>query len=164
MVEGTDFPRIYPERGEAADNANNVKRVVFCTGKIYYELVKERAARGLVKDVAIVRVEQLSPFPFDLVLEELRKYPNADLLWSQEEHKNQGWWSYIHPNIDCVSRHMGVDKKLQYVELSLVFNATFTELHLMQTFLLPLDMLEDLFLLRLLPVANTFTKRNTKSI
>lgn len=59
MIEGTSFQRIIPETGEAADNAEKVKRVLFCTGKIYYDLVKERAKKELDAKVAITRVEQV---------------------------------------------------------------------------------------------------------
>ena len=97
---------------QIVSNPTGVKRNIFCTGKVYYELVKERAARGLDGQVAITRVEQLCPFPFDLVREEIQKYPNADILWSQEEHKNQGWWNFISPNLECVLRHLNKDMRI----------------------------------------------------
>ena len=59
------------------------ERVVFCSGKIYYELAAERAKQGKEGRVALCRVEQLSPFPFDLVARELRRFPNADVVWCQ---------------------------------------------------------------------------------
>lgn len=99
-------------------NPSSVKRHVFCTGKVYYELEKERAARGQEAEVAITRIEQICPFPFDLVSEEIKKYPNADLLWSQEEHKNQGWYGFIQQNFDCVLRHLKSDQDLKYVVLT----------------------------------------------
>lgn len=94
-------------------NPSGVKRQIFCTGKIYYELIKERASRGLDSTVALTRIEQLCPFPFDLVRDEIQKYPNADILWSQEEHKNQGWWNFVNPNLECVVRHLQLDKGIQ---------------------------------------------------
>lgn len=114
MTVNTEFPRMIPESGAAAQNADKVKRLVFCTGKVYYELVKERNARGLDNDVAITRVEQLCPFPFDIMREEIQKYPNADLIWSQEEHKNQGFWAFMVPHVDCVLRHLNINKHLKY--------------------------------------------------
>ena len=57
-----------------------VKRLVLCSGKIYYELAAERERRGTQADVALVRLEQLAPFPFDLVMRELRRYPGAGAL------------------------------------------------------------------------------------
>jgi len=79
-------PSIYNSPG-------NVKRVLFCSGKIYYELLEERTKRG-AKDVAIVRVEQMAPFPFDLVKANFGHYPNADPYWVQEEPANAGCFSF----------------------------------------------------------------------
>ncbi|XP_038641628.1 2-oxoglutarate dehydrogenase, mitochondrial-like [Scyliorhinus canicula] len=104
MLPGTEFLRGIPENGPAAEKPEQVKRVLFCTGKVYYELVKERKTRGLEAEVAITRLEQLSPFPFDVVDEEARKYPNAELLWCQEEHKNQGYYEYVKPRIRAITR------------------------------------------------------------
>ncbi len=76
-------------------DAKGVKRVVLCSGKIYYELVAERSARG-DKSVAIVRIEQLYPFPNEAFAEELAKYPNAhEIVWCQEEPRNQGNWYWF---------------------------------------------------------------------
>ncbi|XP_029344574.1 2-oxoglutarate dehydrogenase, mitochondrial isoform X4 [Acyrthosiphon pisum] len=102
MNEDTEFLRIIPEKGAAADNACNVKRLIFCSGRVYYDLTKAREEHNLVDTVAIARVEQISPFPFDLVKQECAKYPNADILWSQEEHKNQGPWPYVQPRFHTV--------------------------------------------------------------
>ncbi|KAM8853110.1 2-oxoglutarate dehydrogenase complex component E1 [Synchiropus picturatus] len=99
MLPGTHFQRVIPEQGPAATAPEHVKRVIFCSGKIYYELTRERANRGLDDLVAVVRVEQLSPFPFDLVKEETDRYHGADLVWCQEEHKNQGYYYYVKPRI-----------------------------------------------------------------
>ncbi|XP_043668754.1 2-oxoglutarate dehydrogenase, mitochondrial isoform X5 [Vespula pensylvanica] len=97
MLEDTEFLRVIPEEGPATNNASNVKRLVFCSGKVYYDLKKARAEKTLDDQVAIARVEQISPFPYDLVKKEAAKYPNAELIWSQEEHKNQGAWTYVQP-------------------------------------------------------------------
>ena len=76
-----------------------VKRVVLCCGKIYYELLAHRRANDIT-DTAIVRIEQLYPFPADAFAEELGKYPNAkELVWCQEEPRNQGVWYWL------ISRH-----------------------------------------------------------
>ncbi|KAK9970297.1 hypothetical protein ABG768_026249 [Culter alburnus] len=99
MLPGTYFQRVIPDDGLAAQNPSEVKRIVFCTGKIYYELTRERKARNMENSVAITRIEQLSPFPFDLVKAETDKYPNADLVWCQEEHKNQGYYDYVKPRM-----------------------------------------------------------------
>ncbi|XP_060651901.1 2-oxoglutarate dehydrogenase-like, mitochondrial isoform X2 [Drosophila nasuta] len=105
MSEGSEFQRIIPDRGPAGENPSNVKKVVFCTGRVYYDLTKTRADKQLEKDIAIVRVEQVSPFPFDLVKEQANLYKNAELVWSQEEHKNQGCWSYVQPRFLTALNH-----------------------------------------------------------
>uniref|UniRef100_A0AAX7U3Z0 2-oxoglutarate dehydrogenase complex component E1 n=1 Tax=Astatotilapia calliptera TaxID=8154 RepID=A0AAX7U3Z0_ASTCA len=99
MLPGTHFQRLIPEVGVAAERPEAVKRLIFCTGKVYYELTKERKSRGLEDTVAISRIEQLSPFPFDQVKAETERFPNADLVWCQEEHKNQGYYDYVKPRI-----------------------------------------------------------------
>ena len=89
---------------------------MLCSGKIYYEIAAERAKKGLQDEVAICRVEQLSPFPFDLVLRELRRYPNAEVVWCQEEPKNMGAFSYVMPRIQTCMRALGrhVEGQLPY--------------------------------------------------
>ncbi|XP_035906132.1 2-oxoglutarate dehydrogenase, mitochondrial isoform X2 [Anopheles stephensi] len=99
MTEGTDFQRLIPD-ALTAENPNQVKRVIFCTGRVYYDLLKARRDRKLDNDIAISRIEQISPFPYDLVKAECAKYPNAELVWAQEEHKNQGCWTYVQPRFD----------------------------------------------------------------
>uniref|UniRef100_A0A8C6VLB5 2-oxoglutarate dehydrogenase complex component E1 n=1 Tax=Naja naja TaxID=35670 RepID=A0A8C6VLB5_NAJNA len=99
MLAGTHFQRVIPDTSLAAQNPEQVKRVLFCTGKLYYELIRERKTQNMEANVAITRVEQLSPFPFDLLLKEFHKYPNADLVWCQEEHKNQGYYDYVKPRL-----------------------------------------------------------------
>uniref|UniRef100_A0A8C9SBZ4 2-oxoglutarate dehydrogenase complex component E1 n=1 Tax=Scleropages formosus TaxID=113540 RepID=A0A8C9SBZ4_SCLFO len=99
MLPDTHFQRLIPESGTASQNPGEVKRVIFCTGKVYYDLTRERKARGMEDTVAITRVEQLSPFPFDLVKAETEKFSEADLVWCQEEHKNQGYYDYVKPRM-----------------------------------------------------------------
>lgn len=105
MISGTSFQCLIPDDGPVNENPHNVERVLFCTGKIFYELLKQRAESKLDSSVAIVRIEQLCPFPFDLVKKEVEKYPNAKLIWTQEEHKNQGYWCYIQPHMETVTSH-----------------------------------------------------------
>lgn len=112
MVDGTNFRRVIPESGVASNNPSEVKRIVLCTGKVFYELVKERSARGLDSKVAILRVEQLCPFPWDLIENEIKKYPNATVYWSQEEHKNQGFWSYIEPHVETIFKQLDRQRDL----------------------------------------------------
>ncbi|MFN5097167.1 2-oxoglutarate dehydrogenase E1 component [Limnohabitans sp.] len=86
--------------GETKDlKAEKVKRVIACSGKVYYDLVKNRETKG-ADDVAIIRVEQLYPFPHKAFAAELKKYPNAtDVVWCQDEPQNQGAWFFIQHNI-----------------------------------------------------------------
>ena len=95
-----EFKTVIGERDAAIDSAK-VKRIIACSGKVYYDLVK---ARGDKKDVAILRVEQLYPFPHKAFGAELKKYPNAsEIVWCQDEPQNQGAWffvqHYIHENM-----------------------------------------------------------------
>uniref|UniRef100_A0A8C9W9V3 2-oxoglutarate dehydrogenase complex component E1 n=1 Tax=Scleropages formosus TaxID=113540 RepID=A0A8C9W9V3_SCLFO len=99
MLPGTHFQRMIPDDGSTCKNPGAVKRLIFCTGKVYYELVKERRSRGMEDTVAISRIEQLSPFPFDLVKAETDKFPQAEIAWCQEEHKNQGYYDYVKPRL-----------------------------------------------------------------
>ncbi|XP_073982431.1 oxoglutarate dehydrogenase Nc73EF isoform X5 [Rhodnius prolixus] len=100
MNENTNFLRLIPDKGPASENPKNVKKLLFCSGKVFYDLNKARKEKKLESSVAISRIEQISPFPFDLVKAECAKYPNAQLTWCQEEHKNQGAWTYVNPRFD----------------------------------------------------------------
>lgn len=101
MNEGTVFKRLIPDVSAEKD-PNSIKRIIFCTGKVYYDILKQRQVLGLESQVAISRIEQLCPFPFDLVKEEIERYPNASIAWCQEEHKNQGYWAHIQPRMKTV--------------------------------------------------------------
>ncbi len=111
MADNTSFHRVLWDDnqlsgGLAADN--KIKRVVLCTGKVYYDLHEEREKRG-VKDVYLMRVEQLYPFPADVLDEELSRFPNADLVWCQEEPRNMGSWTYIREPLEDLLDSMGRD-------------------------------------------------------
>lgn len=94
------FQTVIPEQDEAIDKkADKVKRVIACSGKVYYDLVKKRTENE-VSDVAIIRIEQLYPFPHKVFAATIRKYPNAvDIVWCQDEPQNQGAWFFIQHNI-----------------------------------------------------------------
>ncbi|MFM2274478.1 MAG: hypothetical protein RL211_350 [Pseudomonadota bacterium] len=98
------FQTVIPENKEEVNRrADKVKRVVACSGKVYYDLVRKREENG-TNDTAIIRVEQLYPFPHKAFANELKKYPNAaDVVWCQDEPQNQGAWffvqHYIHENM-----------------------------------------------------------------
>ncbi len=91
------FQTVIPETKEI--KADKVKRVIACSGKVYYDLVKHREAKG-ADDVAIIRVEQLYPFPHKAFAAEVKKYAKAtELVWCQDEPQNQGAWFFIQHNI-----------------------------------------------------------------
>ena len=78
---------------------DKIRRVILCTGKVYYDLLEERRKRK-IDDITIVRVEQVYPFPSEGLGKELKPYENADIVWCQEEPKNQGAWSFVDPLIE----------------------------------------------------------------
>jgi len=78
-----------------------IKRVILCSGKVYYDLFDEREKRGL-NDIQILRVEQFYPFPAKSLMTELSRFPEADVVWCQEEPKNMGGWTFMEPNIEWV--------------------------------------------------------------
>jgi len=120
---GERFQRLLVERDPSIDPAK-VDRLVFCSGKVYYELVERREALGL-KNVAIVTLEQIAPFPFDRVKEVFEQYKNVDIgdgvhpgnvVWCQEEPKNMGPWSYVRPRfVTCAREGLNYDLVMRYV-------------------------------------------------
>ena len=185
---GTSFQRVYGD--SECVSGDSVQRVVFCSGKIYYELLKERRTENLTDKVALVRIEQvghttppltpvhtyiythtlahtpshihahthtylhthsqthtthhtvthtlsqtythkhphththtphlpqISPFPYDLVEEQLARYPSAEVVWVQEEPKNMGAWSYVQPRLYTAT---GKRKHIEYVQQGVWF-------------------------------------------
>jgi len=80
---------------------DKIKRVVMCSGKVYFDLLEERDARG-IDDIYLLRFEQFYPFPAQSAVKELERFKNAEMVWCQEEPKNQGAWTFIEPNIEWV--------------------------------------------------------------
>jgi len=80
---------------------DKIKRVVMCSGKVYFDLLEERDKRGIT-DVYIMRYEQFYPFPAQSSVNELERFKDAEMVWCQEEPKNQGAWSFMEPNIEWV--------------------------------------------------------------
>lgn len=91
---------------------SKIRRVVLCSGKVYYDLYEEREKRG-VNDIYLLRVEQLYPFPAKALITELSRFRNAEMVWCQEEPKNMGAWSFIDPYLEWVLAH--IDAKHQRV-------------------------------------------------
>lgn len=104
MGTGTRFLRTIGESNEKVLAApEKVRKLIMCSGKIWYELEDERTKRGIT-DVAIIRIEQLAPFPWDHVADECARYKNATVTWVQEEPKNMGPWAFVQPRIATATR------------------------------------------------------------
>lgn len=82
-----------------------IKRVVLCSGKVYYDLYEEREKRG-IDDIYLLRVEQLYPFPAKALINELSRFSKAEIVWCQEEPKNMGSWTFIEPYLEWVLAHI----------------------------------------------------------
>ncbi len=94
---------------------DKIKRVVLCSGKVYYDLLEERDARG-IDDIYLLRIEQYYPFPAHSLINELDRFKQAEMIWCQEEPKNQGAWSFIEPNLEWVLSRIKADhKRARYV-------------------------------------------------
>ncbi|MGO1119322.1 2-oxoglutarate dehydrogenase E1 component [Rhodovibrionaceae bacterium A322] len=84
----------------------DAKQVVLCSGKVYYDLLEEREARGIT-DIHFLRMEQLYPFPVDALMEQLEPYKHCELVWCQEESRNNGAWSFVESFIEEVALEVG---------------------------------------------------------
>src|SRR5258708_7111835 len=93
MGPGSSFRRILVETDQLTDAAK-VRRVILCSGKVYFDLVAERRKRK-IEDIAILRIEQLYPFPINRLGTRLSQYPNAEVVWCQEEPENMGAWQFV---------------------------------------------------------------------
>ncbi|MCK5931150.1 MAG: 2-oxoglutarate dehydrogenase E1 component [Fulvimarina manganoxydans] len=89
---------------------DKIRRVVMCSGKVYYDLYEEREKRG-VDDVYLLRLEQLYPFPAKALITELSRFKQAEMVWCQEEPKNMGAWSFIDPYLEWVLDHIEAEKR-----------------------------------------------------
>ncbi|MBU2960896.1 2-oxoglutarate dehydrogenase E1 component [Citreicella sp. C3M06] len=121
FVTGSSFHRVLWDDAEKGSSQTKlkpnaeIKRVVMCSGKVYYDLLEERDARG-IDDVYLLRVEQFYPFPALSLVKELERFSGAEMIWCQEEPKNQGAWTFIEPNIEWVlGRIDATHKRPRYV-------------------------------------------------
>ncbi|KAJ1311752.1 hypothetical protein OPQ81_010222 [Rhizoctonia solani] len=114
MDVGTEFQPVLADPAVAPGSA--VSRVVLVSGKIYYDLVRERKDRGL-GNVAIVRIEEIAPFPFAVLEAVLRGYINevTEVLWVQEESRNQGAWTHVEGRINEVLKGLNAGVRVRYV-------------------------------------------------
>jgi 2-oxoglutarate dehydrogenase E1 component len=106
---GSHFKTVIPEIDSIAPD-DEVKRVVLCTGKVYYDLLAERRSQG-VKNVALVRIEQLYPFPTVSLPKILSRYRNAQVVWCQEEPENMGAWTFVDRRLEKVLSALDVQAK-----------------------------------------------------
>ena len=106
---GTTFHRVIHEIDEIAPD-NKVKRIVLCSGKVYFDLLKARRERK-IKDVALIRIEQLFPFPFTALGEVISRYSKADVVWCQEEPMNMGAWTFIDRRIETALGNLDMKAK-----------------------------------------------------
>jgi 2-oxoglutarate dehydrogenase E1 component len=105
FTEGSSFHRVLWDDAQKGNSDtqlvadDKIKRVVMCSGKVYYDLLEERDRRG-IDDVYLLRIEQFYPFPAISLVKELERFKGAEMIWCQEEPKNQGAWTFIEPNIE----------------------------------------------------------------
>jgi 2-oxoglutarate dehydrogenase E1 component len=118
MAEGTSFHRVLWDDAQLGNGHTTIKlrpdadirRVVLCSGKVYYDLLDEREKRGL-DDVYILRLEQLYPWPMKSVMTELARFPSAELVWCQEEPKNMGGYMFVEPWLELTLEKMSISAK-----------------------------------------------------
>lgn len=112
--KGTSFVPVIDEIDKEI-KSNAVKRVIFCTGKVYYDLLEERRKKKK-NNVAIVRLEQLYPFEQKVIVKIMKKYSKAtDFVWCQEEPKNMGGWKYIRARMEVSLKQAGIRKEINFI-------------------------------------------------
>jgi 2-oxoglutarate dehydrogenase E1 component len=116
MGEGSSFHRVLWDDAQIQNGAATlrpdaeIRRVVMCAGKVYYDLLDEREARGR-DDVYLLRLEQFYPWPMKSVMAELQRFPDAELVWCQEEPKNMGGWTFVDPWLELTLEKLEVKAK-----------------------------------------------------
>jgi 2-oxoglutarate dehydrogenase E1 component len=112
MAEGSSFHRVLWDDAQMGVSTvtlkpdDQIKRVVICSGKVYYDLLDKRDAQGM-DDVYLLRIEQFYPFPAMSLTKELSRFKDAEIIWCQEEPKNQGAWTFVEPNLEWVLGRIG---------------------------------------------------------
>jgi 2-oxoglutarate dehydrogenase E1 component len=109
FAPGSTFQAVIPET-DAIAAPDQVKRVVICSGKVYYDLLQERRDKKLA-DVAIIRLEQIYPFPKNTLARVLGEYKNAEVVWCQEEPENMGAWTFVDRRLEKVLKDLGIQAK-----------------------------------------------------
>jgi 2-oxoglutarate dehydrogenase E1 component len=122
MGPGSSFHRVFRDQAECVPGATTVKlvqddkiaRVILCTGKVYFDLMDEREKRNENR-IQMLRLEQLYPFPQKVLAEELARFRNAEIVWVQEEPRNQGAWTFVAPRIESTLAVLGRPEALPYI-------------------------------------------------
>ncbi len=121
FTTGSSFHRVLWDDAQKGNSEtklvadDKIKRVVMCAGKVYYDLLAERDERG-IDDIYLMRFEQFYPFPAISAVKEIERFKNADMVWCQEEPKNQGAWTFMEPNLEWVlGRIDAATKRPKYV-------------------------------------------------
>ncbi len=110
-----DDAQLHPNGGIKLVEDAKIRRVVLCSGKVYYDLFEEREKRG-IDDIYLMRVEQLFPFPLKALVSELARFPQAEVIWCQEEPRNMGAWAFVQPYLEWVlEQSRGKSKRPRYV-------------------------------------------------
>jgi len=123
MAEGSSFHRVLHDDAQTRPEVSgitirgdkDIRRVVLCSGKVYYDLLDAREKKG-VTDVYLLRLEQFYPWPIKSLSAELSRFPNAELVWCQEEPKNMGGWTFVDPWLELTLDKLDVkSKRARYV-------------------------------------------------
>jgi 2-oxoglutarate dehydrogenase E1 component len=122
LSEGSSFHRVLLDDAERGENTTvnlvpdeKIRRVILCSGKVYYDLLEAREAKG-VDDVYILRLEQFYPWPVKSLSNELKRFKDAELVWCQEEPKNMGGWTFVDPWLELTLERLDVQsRRARYV-------------------------------------------------
>ncbi len=113
-INGSTFHRILTDKLSVKEKRKN-KRLIICSGKIYFELA-DHIAKNKIKDLSIIRLEQIYPFPYENFRDELKHYTDAEIIWAQEEPKNMGAWGFVKGRLESVMQEAKVkQEKIFYV-------------------------------------------------
>ena len=113
-INGSTFHRILTDKLSVKEKRKN-KRLIICSGKIYFELA-DHIAKNKIKNLSIIRLEQIYPFPYENFRDELKHYTDAEIIWTQEEPKNMGAWGFVKGRLESVMQEAKVkQEKIFYV-------------------------------------------------
>ena len=133
LSDGTYFQPILDEVNNKI-KSSKVKKVICCTGKVYYDLLEARLDKNIM-DTAIIRLEQLHPFAEDIVVKILNQYNMAtEFIWCQEEPKNMGAWNFINSYLNECLQKAGINNQFRYVGRAAAASPSvgYSHLHIIQ--------------------------------